>query len=74
MCLPIFRSISTTLMNLEDIQKSHVLFTRDAVRRLVVLIGIFIRNILKPTRSLYDFRFKSYDSNSDIFGDLDLDL
>ena len=40
------------------------------------LIGILIRNIVKPTRSLYDFRFKSYGSNSDfrIFGDLDLDL
>ena len=33
----------------------------------IVLIGIFISNILQPTRSLYDFRFKSYNSN-----DLDL--
>ena len=34
------------------------------------------RNILKPTKSLYDFRFKSYGSNSGfrVFGDLDLDL
>ena len=39
-------------------------------------IYILTRNILKPTRSLYDFRFKSYGSNSDfrVFGDLDLDL
>ena len=38
------------------------------------LIGILTRNILKPTRSLYDFRFKSYGSNSGfcVFGDLDL--
>ena len=30
----------------------------------------------EPTRSLYDFRFKSYGSNSGfgVFGDLDLDL
>ena len=41
-----------------------------------LLICILIRNIVKPARSLYDFRFKSYGSNSDfrIFGDLDLDL
>ena len=41
-----------------------------------LLIGILTRNILKPTRSLYDFRFKSYGSNSGfrVFGDLDLDL
>ena len=40
------------------------------------LIDILTRNILKPTRSLYDFRFKSYGSNSGfrVFGDLDLDL
>ena len=29
-----------------------------------LLIGILTRNILKLTRSLYDFRFKSYGSNS----------
>ena len=41
-----------------------------------LLIGILTRNIFKPTRSLYDFRFKSYGSNSGfrVFGDLDLDL
>ena len=35
------------------------------------MIGIFISNILQP--SLYDFRFKSYGSNSgfNVFGDLD---
>ena len=39
-------------------------------------IDILTRNILKPTRSLYDFRFRSYGSNSvfRVFGDLDLDL
>ena len=42
----------------------------------IVLIVVSIRNILKPTRSLYVFRLKSYGSNSGIhnFGDLDLDL
>ena len=47
------------------------LTSRDAklVRRFVmgtptVLIGILIRHIVKPTRSLYDFRYKSYGSNS----------
>ena len=41
-----------------------------------LLIDILTRNILKPTRSLYDFRFRSYGSNSGfrVFGDLDLDL
>ena len=41
-----------------------------------VLINILTRNIVKPTRSLYDVRFKSYGSNSGfrVFGDLDLDL
>ena len=40
----------------------------------IVPIGIFISNILKPTRSLYDFRFKSYGSNSgfNIVDDLDI--
>ena len=33
-------------------------------------------NILKLTKSLYDFRFKSYGSNSGfhVFGDLDIDI
>ena len=41
-----------------------------------LLIDILTRNILKPTRSLYDFRFRSYGSNSGfrVFGDIDLDL
>ena len=44
------------------------------VRDTTLLIGISIRNILKPTRSLYDFRSESYDSNSGFYvvGDLDL--
>ena len=39
-----------------------------------LLIDILTRNILKPTRGLYDFRFRSYGSNSGfrVFGDLDL--
>ena len=43
---------------------------------LTLLIDILTRNILKPTRSLYDFRFRSYGSHSGfrVFGDLDLDL
>ena len=41
-----------------------------------LLIDILTRNILKPTRSLYNFRFRSYGSNIGfrVFGDLDLDL
>ena len=52
-------------------------FRIDEVRKYAtILIGILTRNILKPTRSLYDFRFKSDGSNSGfrVFGDLDLDL
>ena len=35
-----------------------------------------IRNVMQPTRSLYDFRLKSYDLLCDFHksGDLDLDL
>ena len=39
-----------------------------------LLIDILTRNILKPTRSLYDFRFRSYGSNSGFRVFLDLDL
>ena len=50
------------------------LTSRDA--KTLRLICILTRNILKLTRSLYDFPFKSYGSNSGfrVFGDLDLDL
>ena len=43
---------------------------------MLFLIGIFISNILQTTRSLYDFRLKSYGSNSgfNVFDDLDLHL
>ena len=39
-----------------------------------ILISIVIINILQPTRSLYDFRCKGYDSNSsfNVFDDLDI--
>ena len=42
--------------------------------RCILLIGITIRNILKTTRSLHDFRFKGYTSNNGfhVFDDLDL--
>ena len=56
----------------------HVTQKRYVVRHgdSTLLIGILTRNILKPTKSLYDFRLKSYGSNSGfhVFGDLDLDL
>ena len=53
-------------------QKRYVMRHGDSL----LLIGILTRNILKLTRSLYDFRFKSYGSNSGfrVFGDPDLDL
>ena len=57
MCVPILRSIGSELTKLENMQQLYVLFAK-------LLIGILTRNILKPTRSLYDFRFKCYGSNS----------
>ena len=56
--------------------------SRDAKRRAVYTtgnhppIGISSRINLQPTRSLYDFRFKSYGPLCDFYksGDLDLDL
>ena len=75
MCVPILRSIGTKLTKLEHMQKSRFIwFIWRHVT--ILLIDILTRNILKPTRSLYDFRFKSYGSNSGfrVFGDLDLDL
>ena len=81
MCVPILRSIGSELTKLENMQKLYVLFDAKTVRRTswglpTHLIGILTRNILKPTRNLYDFRFNSYGSNSGfrVFGDLDLDL
>ena len=46
------------------------------VRRTSWGLDISIRNNLKPTRSLCDFRFKSYGSNCGFhdFGDIDLDI
>ena len=86
MCVPILRSIGTKLTKLEHMQKSrfiwfiwrHVTQKHYVMRHgdSTLLIDILTRNILKPTRSLYDFPFKSYGSNSGfrVFGDLDLDL
>ena len=86
MCVPILRSIGTKLTKLENMQKSrfilfisrHVTQKRYVMRHgdSTLLIDILTRNILKPTRSLYDFRFRSYGSHSGfrVFGDLDLDL
>ena len=84
MCVPILRSIGSELTKLENMQKLYVLFdvtchkngTSHVMGTQTPLIGIFIRNILKPKRSLYDFRFKSDGSISGfrVFGDLDLDV
>ena len=58
----------------------HVTQKRYVVHRTsygsdALLIYISIRNILPSTRSLYDFRFKSYDPRCVFFlGDIDLDL
>ena len=66
MCVPILKSIGSELTACDA----------KTLRHATLLIDILTRNILKPTRSLYDFRFRSYGSNSGfrIFGDLDLDL
>ena len=79
MCVPILRSIGSELTKLENMQQLYVLFDvtwRKNGTDSTLLIGILTRNILKPTISLYDFRFKSYGSNRGfrVFGDLDLDL
>ena len=68
----------------ENMQQLYILFdvtcrkngTSYVMGTTTVLIGILTRNILKTTRSLYDFQFKSYGSNSGfrVFSDLDLDL
>ena len=70
MCVPILKSIGSELTS------SDAKTVRHASWGLRHLIDILTRNILKPTRSLYDFRFISYGSNSGfrVFGDLDLDL
>ena len=73
MCVPILRSIGTKLMNLKkNMQKSYdhnrmcYLTSRAKNGTLYVivartlLIDISIRNILQATRSLYDFRSKTY--------------
>ena len=82
MCVPILRSIGSELTKLENMQQLYILFDVTQKRYVVrhgdydrYTIGIF-ENILKPTRSLYDFQFKSYGSNSGsrVFSDLDLDL
>ena len=83
MCVPILRSIGSELTKLENMQQLYILFdvtwrkncTSYVMGTTTLLIGILTRNI-KPTKSLYDFRFKSYGSNSGfrVFSDLDLDL
>ena len=82
MCVPILRSIGSELTKVENMQQLYILFdvtwrknvTSCVMGTSTLLIGILTRNILKPTRSLYDFRFKSYGSNSGfrVFSDLDL--
>ena len=55
-------------------KKRNVVTSRDAKRRLAykngnyVPIGISSRINLQPTRSLYDFRFKSYGCYDDFHG------
>ena len=74
MCVSILRSIGTHI----DEFRKHYLTSRDTktVRRTSWGLDTSIRNNLKPTRSLYDFRFKSYGSNCGFhdFGDIDLDI
>ena len=82
MCVPILRSIGSELTKLENMQQLYILFdvtwrkngTSYVMGTTTLLIGILTRNNLKPTRSLYDFRFKSYGSNSGfrVFSDFDL--
>ena len=71
MCVPILKSIGSELTSC-DAKNA----TSCVMGTTTLLIDILTRNILKPTRSLYDFRFRSYGSNSGfrVFGDLDLDL
>ena len=58
MCVPILRSIGTKLTNLKNIQQSIFYLTSRDTK----------------TVRLYDFRVKSYDSNSgfNVFDDFDL--
>ena len=82
MCVPILRSSGSELTKLENMHVLlNVTWRKDGTSYVMgtstLLIGILTRNIVKPTRSrLYDFRFKSYGSNSGfrVFGDLYLDL
>ena len=75
MCVPILRSIGT---HIDEFRKhAKIMFyltSRDTetVRRTSWGLDASIRNNLKPTRSLYDFRFKSYGSNCGFhdFGDI----
>ena len=76
MCVPILRSIGTYI---DEFRKRMFYLTlRDTktVRRTSWGLDTSIKNHLKPTRSLYDFRFKSYGSNCGLhdFGDIDLDI
>ena len=87
MCVPILRSIGTKLTKLEHMQKSRFIWfiwRHVTQKRYVMRHGDYDtsdryfdkEHFENQTRSLYDFRFKSYGSNSGfrVFGDLDLDL
>ena len=60
------------LTKLENMQQLYILFdvtstqngTSSVMGTTTLLIGMLTRNMLKSTRSLYDFRLKSYGSNS----------
>ena len=76
MCVPILRSIGAHIDEFREHAKIYVLFDVTDHDGRIVLINIFISNTLNPTRSLYDFRFKRYGSNSgiNVFDGIDLDL
>ena len=73
MCVPILRSIGTKLTKLENMQKSRYVMRHGDCD---TSDGYFDKEHFEPTRSLYDFRFRSYGSHSGfrVFSDLDLDL
>ena len=72
-------------LRIDDFRKSekivcflwrHVAQKRDVNSEGRLQRRYYIRNVAQPTRSLYDFRFKSYGPLCDFYksGDLDLDL
>ena len=69
----VYQFVYQSVQNLQTCKNRMFYFTsryakktvrRSSCRLGIILIGIFIRNILQTTRSLYDFWFKQYGSNS----------